>query len=1733
MEGLAKSVQQAQAAVLGVQDDLALLRRQLEDDGAAAPADGNEPAANPYYVELHSSIHQKQEAAAQLLQSSAHLFYEQFGALEEKAARLENVHQKEKELQAAKKSMQRYFDAHARELEEVNDTHDGVLRLELEKQLHLQQGAVALRLSQRHQQLAHHVLLVWMKKAMIRNLTREYMARQSSTRHAYQEAACEALAQQRQAISQSRVFHTWRSRLHGRQLRQLEGVAVESEKRAQFFRQELATAQQALHERLGAALELRQDISIECPAKAKAGMTNAATVSNAAGEHEEEMQRMRMALEEMTLEFSERTGTYIRQQEHLERLFRSKEQKLCETVVGLQANLSAAQQAHQTHLAQQRHFFDQVNAYWQEQHREWQAAMQRKETLAHYSLLGLVGRLRHRHRALQAESAKLANEVGSLAPLSERCVWLENELATARQLLQKAKDKSRMSEQRASKAHLVSELLTDRLLRANNAALRANCFAQWMQGSRSSALQKSRSETYELRLALQKQRQQLLIQQQERTARHQSEVAALEGNLEQLRRTNVRLQSELDAAARAQQDRDRAVCDGAVKNGELSAALLREKMERRGLHEKWWCSRAENVVLSESQARCAVEAQEFQWWSALQQRERAVLKVWTASLQFDAAQLTAVCAGWEAHCDSLKTEHERCRRHSASQSAGALERTVLHLQTCVRWAAWRAWAQERRTVRTLEAQAAESRRELTERHRSELARLHARHDSALHAQQQELTLEKSQLQSIHQERSEVQRRVHAQEQSQLIERHQRQLGELQTAHREATWEHEDTVRRMQGQMEHLGAVVVEYCANATFSRWRSWAMLRRAQRDGWQRRGFLLRVQEWHATTARSTEGALLEKQRLFASFTAQAAEEFHATARSLTQRFSQERERYDASLRKVELAKDAAVQEAAHVRGELQHTRSLYKEEMAYCEEVQQSVLAERRDHRAALSLAARWSAWREACHRTWWEQQLAVGLVFEDAVTEMLRSACIDTQSLQETYVDCVKEREATRRSLHIAIAERAQLEEAHIKLAQCHEALEKSHAEASKEVSLLTDALSALKEKHASLQSELDSATAEKQVAEAAHAALTREHGAILGEFERISAEAGKVQSDFSDYVKMHEVQRADAALQASPPASPSVTSLANGASADDVLEVSALDAEEQKQKPEETHWALSAAPTDAVEDSCASAAAAVGSLLQAFPGDVACRLQELEAYTASSAGLLSEAAQDHLGRLLHKPFVLDTHASPAPSPWTAGAASISPGTVDPSDAVRMVCHMLETLRRAALRWSEAQAQRCSLPITALGSAYAPSPAAPLRSSSGSLVEAAQQQAKEKQLYEQLLGHLRVEAADTVEKHTRDIQLMRQNYTSEIEELKGHLKLLEDELEYTRQATQSAVSDAVARQAELLTIEHDQALRSAKKKLTRLATEKALLEERLAAKECDCESRLRQERDAVARLQERLGEVEAASAGSGEGEQHWMGSGAPESPAVHFRWETYVSCSADLFAMQCAKKAEWFVGCAMELLNQEREEWESEVLHLRERVASLLESVPSTPPLRCTERHTEAPAASLEYETSTQIDESQQHQGHQGKKPEQTVLGDTLVDASSQALTLSPSPQRSTATRVSKSAISAHLSVSPHHPTGRSTPARAASTGLTFQHSGASAVRDVLLCSSAGTSPTRCHSPSLDSLDLSQSLLRYSMMLSDQRTRNTERLERANALVSEVDDLLSRGVELTHLAGTQGCG
>ncbi|KAG5471851.1 hypothetical protein LSCM4_03409 [Leishmania orientalis] len=991
MEELAKSVQQAQAAVLGVQNDLALLRAHVEKDveerdacyGSKAGAVGLETGVvltNPYYVELHTTVHQRQEAASLLLQRCAHLFYEQFGALEEKAVRLENVRVKEKELQSAKKSMQRYFDAHTKLLSEERDSHDGALRLEWERREHLEDGILRVKGERRRQRLVHGVLLMWVKKAVLRSVTRECTRQGNAARERYQSAACDALLQQQRVTAVQRALLTWRARMLQRRCQRLKAVATEAEKRAQFFRKELATAQKTVQERLDRDVVEHHRIA-----------TAAATQEKECAQYEDGVQRLRTALRDMTVEFSERTRTYVRQQEGLEQLFAQKEAALRNTICSLQAMLTAERHAHVVLAESSRHFFSHVQAYWQAQLQELAEAVRRKEEYAHHTILGLTGRLQHRLGSLVQEAAKLARDVNTLAPLSERCVRLENALAESELLLKRSKASSQSWERRCKAASVVESLLTDRVASAASAALRAQSFIRWLGYSHTASSERFQRRIDTLSDKLQTQRRMGLAEQQKQSSHHQAAVAQLCDELEELRRANVRLQSEQEAALRMQRERDGAYFESEARNGELSAAMLREKMERRGVEDKWWSSRASGLMLQEARQRLQVEAQEGQWWTTLLLRESKMLKVWTASLSLDAAQLTAVCEGWQQHCQQLDAAHVTVLKTLAMRTARALERGALHTETLAVWTSWREWARRRGAVAAAEARSSASRKETAERHGKEMARAHASHDRALQRLQSEYAQEKTQLQSIHQERCASLRRVQAEEVAQLSERHVRQLKIVQTAYAADIAQRDEQAASMQAQLNHIGSLLVEYCAQATYRQWRAWAADRQAQRTARQRCGLITRLLEWYAVRTTMVDTIAAAKAALWTSTAIELARECVAEAREQVQRLTQEEELCQSQQHKLKAAKEAAEEEATHLRGELHHVRTLYDAEAHYTERLLRAAAEERRTHRSTLTFSTRMTEWQELAHSSFAEHQAAAMEAFISAVGRCMAEASV----------------------------------------------------------------------------------------------------------------------------------------------------------------------------------------------------------------------------------------------------------------------------------------------------------------------------------------------------------------------------------------------------------------------------------------------------------------------------------------------------------------------------------------------------------------------------------------------------------------------------------------------------------------------------------------------------------------------------------------------------------------------
>ncbi|GET91305.1 hypothetical protein, conserved [Leishmania tarentolae] len=1907
MEELAKLLQRAQAAVLGVQDDLALLRAQVEEKAEGCSADHIVSAAaglrtdvvltNPYYVDLHVSVHEKQEAASQLFQRCAHIFYEQFGALEEKAARLENVRVKEKELHSAKKSMQRYFDAHSKELTEERDRHDGVVRLEWVRRHHLEDGVLRLTLERRRQRLMHKVLLVWMKKAMMRNLSREYTRRRDAIRETYQSATCDALIQQQRATATQRALCVWRSRMQQRRCQRLKTAAEAAEKRAQFFRDELAATQQTLHERLNREVDERDRVA-----------TAVANQEKECVQYEDDLHRLRTALRDMTVEFSERTRTYVRQQETIEQLFARKEATLRDTICSLQVALTTERQAHAELVKTSENLVDNVNAWWQAQLQELAEAVRRKEEYTHHTILGLTGRLRHRHDSLRQEAAKLERDVDTLAPLSERCVRLENELAEAEQLLKRSKVSSQSWERRCKAVDVVAALLTDRVASADSAALRARSFIRWMGRSHTTFGEELQRRISSLSDKLEAQRRQSLIQQQRQSSDHQAEVAQLSEELEQLRRANERLQSQLEAAARTQRERDGAYYDSEVRNGELSAAMLREKIERRGVEDKWWSSRASGLLLQEAQQRLYIEVSEGQWWTTLLMRESKVLKVWTASLHFDTAQLTTVCEGWQQHCHQIEATHAAGRKTAAGRMVGALERGALHVQTLAVWASWRGWAHQRRVVAALESRSSESRREMLEQHGKETARLQATHDRALQLLQREHALLKTQLQSMHEERCAALRRSQAEEVARLSERHAEQLNIAHTAYAADVAQRDEQAAVMQEQLENVGCLVVEYCAQASYSRWRAWATERKAQRIAWQRRRMITRIWEWHTARTTMIDACAAAKADLWASSSIEIAHENVVEARRQVQHVTQEKELCHSQQHKLQAAKEAAEEEASHLRGELQHVRTLYDAEVHYTERLLRTTTEERRSHRSTLVFTSRMTEWLELVHCSFAEYQAAAIEGFADATGKIMAEASVAHRAELAAYMVPVGDERAVRSArVNSAIASPSEIfaEKVHTfdgdreldlsgrapgegevdantadvsssdgggqcrstcamavklplvqvvpddllprlrsiesyaraALEACEAGYEDDAAPSERCGFLLSESFldvlplsspplttassyqvephdvpwtvrhllelvrvaavrgaaahmhnhmaerasmqekcSRFEEAFASLRENMKGLLAEQRsLAGAMHAdaqqqgrqySTCRESGLEQGSLastkkwqERLTALTGRctrvLEAFSADSMRCKEtfcsvadtLTGADEFSERFLPCCGENSMEVAALSADAFSQAQALASTHQGgHHPEDTTPADATAQVRMVPVSLPAPEApflhvtpasspALGENLvdtaclecSSF-GDIASvvvspsltgstperrglrsRVHFLERHLVETKVQLAEAKS--LAGVVQSAAPL-AYASVEAQVWAAQdveefselALSKEQLLVLYAASESTTCTLMTAMRdyKTKLHSTQEEMSRqlqaaCAAVEDTLQARHGVDVAryeAKVRTLSVSLAAAVREQAKAETRCVELGQQLKSETASWAEKYSRDTELIRQSCLSEIEELADRQRLLEDELQQCRRAAQASVQQAVDRQTELLKLEHAEQLRRSEGRVARLVTEKTLLEGRLRSVEVDCERQVQQERAAVVRLQHRL-----------EGDTSAIVE--VDCVATLASWETHFFGIIELYAWCAADKAAWLTACVAGLMELEREQWETEVVQLRERVALLVEAsaADAVTPARNRSFHG----------ASANVHESGTMATPHGK-----------AENSSQALTASPSPRRS---NQDVSPGEGGACVATWDATAQDTPRRtvsspsAAKTALET-HSSMSATLH-------GTTPTRCRSLSLDSLELSQSFLRYSQMLSDQRSRNTTRLERANALAAEVEDLLFRGAQLSHSAAPPG--
>ncbi|KAH9600934.1 hypothetical protein LSM04_003217 [Trypanosoma melophagium] len=437
MEELLETLKQAQCAVLDAQRDLIALRcaRNDQHGGAAATVRAGGGESNTV-VALQCAAQAKQEEAVRYLERGTHLFC---CLLKEKCdgdgGGVSTAQQRN--MDAAKRAMRRYFEAQL----------DAQRRRE--EQFQQQFTAMDHRLATVHndtvlfaqrtfaRRLAMRIMNHWLQRTLYARAHRERVqgSRQlNKTRAAV--ASCYASLKIGREL-RLRCFYRWKvKRLH-RALSAQSTRQKELEEELQRTTREVCRAEARLQQQ-------QQLIELDKLRETRHKNTDARIEQ----ELEEEISRLKRAMGEMAYEFSERTSTYVRQQEEISLHYAERERRITHDLI-------TAEELSHTHYRRAEELITVMTI-----HRESFMAFMNftcatvgecvrlKVSALHDAAMSIVQESGCCISNLTERVSALEEDVLLLAPLSEKVLLLEQRYEEARWRIEKGEVVFKQQEQK-------------------------------------------------------------------------------------------------------------------------------------------------------------------------------------------------------------------------------------------------------------------------------------------------------------------------------------------------------------------------------------------------------------------------------------------------------------------------------------------------------------------------------------------------------------------------------------------------------------------------------------------------------------------------------------------------------------------------------------------------------------------------------------------------------------------------------------------------------------------------------------------------------------------------------------------------------------------------------------------------------------------------------------------------------------------------------------------------------------------------------------------------------------------------------------------------------------------------------------------------------------------------------------------------------------------------------------
>ncbi|CAD2213482.1 hypothetical protein ADEAN_000092300 [Angomonas deanei] len=600
---------------------------QRSDDSLA-----KEPLDERFRGDLYHNIDKKQREALALLQNGFEHLYAFYRETEKNAKRLVNVHEKEVQLSSAKKVMKRYFDTHAKLQDEQRDYYEECVRLEQIKVNNLMEDAVNRIAAQTARSTASKVFHIWHRK-----LKQKVIEKTQQCNSMKWAESVSSLSQREAEMNwRKRVLARWYYRASKKQIRRLGAENSELERQVLFFQQQAHDAQKALSEHLSdeksKSLMLQDSKNRECEIL------------------DEEVDRLKLAVEELTDEFGERSRTYIRQQEELQSFFHTKEAKLKALVVQLQHNVEEEKQFRESRCSEYETLLEKLSSHYAQQRIHFGSIHEEKMTFVSNTLSKFASAAIDRNVNLGRTVKELQASVDLLSPLSGRVAFLDGELKKSTRLLTAAKNESHSYKNKLMEEKAASGIQHRNALRLKDQLLVSRYFSDWWTGTQAAKVHRLTQEKEEYATSLLQVKNTLAS----RTKEGNEAERLWRNRIATLSDTLLHTQEEVTSLRQqraALEEQNEGLREQEVKHASDTIEL---KAQLRQLRESALHTSLNALCLQEEGKRCQLMTSEIKEWDFFLQSDRRALCFAYKAVSYTVEELSKVNAEWYQHCDAIE-----------------------------------------------------------------------------------------------------------------------------------------------------------------------------------------------------------------------------------------------------------------------------------------------------------------------------------------------------------------------------------------------------------------------------------------------------------------------------------------------------------------------------------------------------------------------------------------------------------------------------------------------------------------------------------------------------------------------------------------------------------------------------------------------------------------------------------------------------------------------------------------------------------------------------------------------------------------------------------------------------------------------------------------------------------------------------------------------------------------------